>query len=109
MIFRKQILSYRFIGVLPFYGTPIFFGHSKALTFPSQGLLFFNEGLLPHPHFVLFLYVYLLAVRTPRLQLLEEVIALVVDEDEGWEVLYGNLPDGLHAKLRILYTLDALD
>ena len=51
----------------------------------------------------------LLAVRAPGLQLLEEVIALVINEDESWEVLNSDLPDSLHAKLRILYTLDALD
>ena len=31
--------------------------------------------------------------RSPRLQLLEEVVALVIYEDECREVLYGNLPD----------------
>ena len=46
---------------------------------------------------------------SPRLELLEEVVALVVYEDECREVLYGNLPDSLHAELRILYALDALD
>ena len=51
----------------------------------------------------------LLAVRAPGLQLLEEVVALVVNEDESREVLNSDLPDSLHAKLRILYTLDALD
>ena len=50
-----------------------------------------------------------LCARSPRLQLLEEVIALVIYEDECWEVLYGNLPDCLHTKLRVLYALDALD
>ena len=46
---------------------------------------------------------------SPGLQLLEEVVALVVYEDECREVLYGNLPDSLHAELWILYALDALD
>ena len=50
-----------------------------------------------------------LLARCPGLQLLEEVVALVVYEDECREVLYGNLPDSLHAELRILYALDALD
>ena len=50
-----------------------------------------------------------LLARSPRLQLLEEVVALVVYEDECREVLYGNLPDSLHAELRILYALDAFD
>ena len=43
------------------------------------------------------------------LELLEEVVALVIHEDEGGEVLNGNLPDSFHAKFGILYTLDALD
>ena len=43
------------------------------------------------------------------LKLLEEVVALVVNQYERWEVLYTYLPDSLHAKLRILYALDALD
>jgi len=47
--------------------------------------------------------------RSPRLQLLEEVVALVIYEDECREVLYGNLPDSLHTELWILYALDALD
>ena len=47
--------------------------------------------------------------RIPRLQLLEEVVALVVYEDECWEVLYGNLTDCLHTELWVLYALDALN
>ena len=47
--------------------------------------------------------------RSPRLQLLEEVVALIIYEDECREVLYGNLPDSLHTELRVLYALDALD
>jgi hypothetical protein len=54
-------------------------------------------------------YCPLLAGRTPGLQLLEEVVALVIDEDKGREVLDGDLPDSLHAQLRILYALDAFD
>ena len=42
-------------------------------------------------------------------ELLEEVVALVVHEDECREVLYADLPDCLHAELRILDALDALD
>lgn len=49
------------------------------------------------------------AVWTPRLQLLKEVVALVIDQDERREILYCNLPDCLHAELRILNALDALD
>mgnify|MGYP004444934737 CR=1 FL=1 len=44
-----------------------------------------------------------------RLQLLEEIVALVVYEDECREVLNINLPDGLHAKFWVLNTLNALD
>ena len=51
----------------------------------------------------------LLLARHPRLELLEEVVALVIDEDESREVFNCDLPDSLHAKLRIFYTLDALD
>ena len=43
------------------------------------------------------------------LELLEEVVALVVYEDEGGEVFYGNLPDGFHAEFGIFYAVDALD
>ena len=43
------------------------------------------------------------------LELLEEVVALVIHEDEGGEVLNGNLLDSFHAKFGILHTLDALD
>ena len=37
-----------------------------------------------------------LILATEGLQLLEEVVALVIDEDEGGEVLNLNLPDGFH-------------
>ena len=47
--------------------------------------------------------------RSPRLQLLEEVVALIIYEDECREVLYGNLPDSLHTELWVLYALNALD
>ena len=42
-------------------------------------------------------------------ELLEEVVALVINEDECREVLNADLPDCLHSKLRVLYTLDTLD
>ena len=42
------------------------------------------------------------------LQLLEEIIALVINEDECGEVLNLNLPDGFHAKLGILDALERL-
>ena len=47
--------------------------------------------------------------RSPGFELLEEVVALIIDKDEGGEVFYCDFPDSLHAQLRILYTLDALD
>ena len=46
---------------------------------------------------------------TPGFQLLEEVVALVIHQDKGGEILDGYLPDGLHTQLGILHTLDALD
>ena len=58
--------------------------------------------------FYMFLLLALLA-RCPRLQLFEEVVALVIYEDECREVFYCNLPDSLHTELRVLYALDALD
>ena len=39
----------------------------------------------------------------------EEVVALVVNEQEGREVLHLDLPDGLHAQLGVLQTLHLLD
>ena len=39
----------------------------------------------------------------------EEVVPLVVDDDEGGEVLDLGPPDGLHAELRILQHLDLAD
>ena len=42
------------------------------------------------------------------LELFKEVVTLVVNKDESREVLYRDLPYCLHAKLRILNTLDAL-
>ena len=44
-----------------------------------------------------------------RLNLLEEVVALVVYEDKGGEVFYFNLPDSFHSEFGIFYALDALD
>src|SRR5258708_3365172 len=50
-------------------------------------------------------------VRERRLggRVLEEVVALVVDDDERREVLDLDLPDGLHAELLVLDDLDLLD
>ena len=42
-------------------------------------------------------------------KLLEEVVAFVVDEYEGREVLHADLPDRLHAEVRVFDALDALD
>ena len=50
-----------------------------------------------------------LALAAKGLNLLEEVVALVIYEDECREVFYCNLPDSLHTELRVLYALDALD
>ena len=43
------------------------------------------------------------------LDLLEEVVALIINEDECREVNNVNLPYSLHAKLWVLYALNALD
>src|SRR4029078_3226719 len=45
----------------------------------------------------------------PEIQLLEEVVALVVDDDEGGEIDYLDAPDRLHAEFRIFNALDLLD
>ena len=42
-------------------------------------------------------------------EFLEEIVALVIDEDEGGEVLDADLPDGLHAQLGVFHALDAAD
>ena len=59
--------------------------------------------------FFLFVYDYLFGTWRPRLQGLKEVITLIIDQDEGGEVLNINLPDSLHAEFGILYALDALN
>ena len=41
--------------------------------------------------------------------MLEEVVALVINEDEGREVLHLDFPNSLHTELRILDALDRLD
>ena len=51
----------------------------------------------------------LLAAAAARLNLLEEIITLVINEDECWEILNLNLPDSFHTKFRVLNALDALD
>lgn len=44
-----------------------------------------------------------------RLQLLEEVVAFVIDKNEGWEVLNLNLPNGFHSEFGVLNALNALN
>src|SRR5580698_6947945 len=46
---------------------------------------------------------------SPQIQLLEEIIALVVDDDEGRKIHHLDAPDRFHAQLRILHDLDLLD
>ena len=46
---------------------------------------------------------------TPGFQLLEEVVALVIHQDKGGEVLHRDFPDGLHTQFGIFHALDALD
>src|SRR5581483_2320345 len=46
---------------------------------------------------------------SPQIQVLEEVVALVVDDDEGGEIDHFNPPDRLHAELGIFQNLDLLD
>jgi hypothetical protein len=41
--------------------------------------------------------------------LLEEVVAFVIDENEGWEVLNLNLPNGFHSEFGVLNALNALN
>lgn len=66
--------------------------------------------MLRQPFFVISAYRLLtLATYAARLYLLEEVVTLVIDQDEGWEVLYANLPYRLHTQLGELYALDRFD
>src|SRR6516225_7787987 len=46
---------------------------------------------------------------SPQIQFLEEVVALVVDHDEGREIFYLDPPDRLHAELGVFHGLDLLD
>src|SRR5262249_51877642 len=48
-------------------------------------------------------------ITSSQIQVLEEVVALVVDDDEGGEIDHFNAPDRLHAELRIFDALDLLD
>src|ERR1700721_840052 len=49
------------------------------------------------------------ATASAQIQFLEEIIALVVDHDEGGEILDLDAPDRLHAELGIFDRLDLLD
>ena len=64
---------------------------------------------LPSYLFPFLFFTFLLFSRAPGFQGLEEIVALVIDEDEGGEVFDVDLPDGLHAEFGILHALDALD
>src|SRR3954469_5568019 len=44
-----------------------------------------------------------------QIQFLEEIVALVVDHNEGRKILHLDLPDRLHAEFRILHRLDLFD
>src|ERR1700704_6906522 len=46
---------------------------------------------------------------SPQIQFLEEIIALVVDDDEGREILDLDAPDRFHAEFGIFHDLDLLD
>src|SRR5258705_10369087 len=46
---------------------------------------------------------------SPQIQFLEEIIALVVDDDEGREILDLDAPDRFHAEVGIFHHLDLLD
>src|SRR5688572_5845164 len=45
----------------------------------------------------------------PQVEFLEEVVALVVDDDEGREILDLDAPDRFHAEFGIFHHLDLLD
>ena len=51
----------------------------------------------------------LLLATAARLELLEEVVALIVYKDECREVLNFNLPNGFHTYFGEFHALDALD
>src|SRR3954471_13027621 len=46
---------------------------------------------------------------SPEIEFLEEVVALVVDDDEGRKILDLDAPDRFHAELGIFHHLDLLD
>ena len=53
--------------------------------------------------------VLVLLASATRLDLFEEVVALVIYQDESREVNYLTLPNCFHTQFRIFHTLDALD
>ena len=46
---------------------------------------------------------------SPQIQFLEEIISLVVDDDEGREILDLDAPDRFHAEFGIFHHLNLLD
>ncbi|MNC60419.1 hypothetical protein D3C75_1102960 [compost metagenome] len=40
---------------------------------------------------------------------LEEVVALVIDQNKGWEIFDFDFPDGFHSQLCVFDTIQALD
>ena len=70
-----------------------------------------RDGCDGHPAFLMYLHTCRLMVArwVPRFQLGEEIVALIVYENEGGEVLNPNFPHSFHANLGELYTFDALD
>ena len=45
----------------------------------------------------------------PWFESLEEIVALIINEDECREILNFNLPYSLHTQLGVFYAFDALD
>ena len=70
-----------------------------------------RDGSHNHPAFSMYAHACKLVIarRVPRFQLGEEIVALIVYEDEGWEVFYPDFPHSLHANLGEFYAFDALD
>ena len=62
-------------------------------------------------HFLLYHFSFptVLFTAASGLDLLEEIVALIVNEDECGEVFHLNLPNSFHAEFGIFYTLDALN
>lgn len=43
------------------------------------------------------------------IKLFEEVVAFVIDEDEGREILHADFPNGLHTEFRVFKDFEFLD